>query len=80
MEVVGKILEKTFKSQPGVAEFISMREVGLSPIPAIYREDATPKNPLNRSGEGSKLGGDSKATSADEILNVHGAPTTIQEK
>ena len=52
----------------------------LGSIPAIYREDATPKNPLNRSGEGSKLGGDSKATSADEILNVHGAPTTIQEK
>jgi len=52
----------------------------LGTIPAIYREDATPKKPLNRSGEGSKLGGDSKATSADEILNVHGAPTTIQEK
>ena len=52
----------------------------LGSIPAIYREDATPKNPLNRSGEGSKLGGNSKVTSADEILNVHGAPTTIQEK
>ena len=52
----------------------------LGTIPAIYREDATPKKPLNRSGDGSKLGGDSKATSADEILNVHGAPTTIQEK
>jgi len=52
----------------------------LGSIPAIYREDATPKNPLNRSGEGSKLGGDSKPTTADDILNVHGAPTTIQEK
>ena len=52
----------------------------LGSIPAIYREDATPKNPLNRSGEGSKLGGDSKLTTADDILNVHGAPTTIQEK
>jgi redox-sensitive bicupin YhaK (pirin superfamily) len=52
----------------------------LGTIPAIYREDATPKKPLNRSGEGSKLGGDSKPTTADDILNVHGAPTTIQEK
>jgi len=52
----------------------------LGTIPAIYREDAAPKNPLNRSGESSKLGGDSKATTADDILKVHGAPTTIQEK
>jgi hypothetical protein len=50
----------------------------LGSIPAIYKEDAKPKAPLNRSGEGSKLGGDSKPA-AQEILDVHGAPTEIQE-
>lgn len=50
-EVVGKILEKTFKSQPGVAEFINMREVGLSPIPAIYREILTNGYNQARSGD-----------------------------
>jgi hypothetical protein len=43
----------------------------LGSIPAIYKEDAKPKTPLNRSGEGSKLSGD--------VLDVHGAPTDIQE-
>jgi hypothetical protein len=43
----------------------------LGSIPAIYKEDAKPKTPLNRSGEGSKLGGD--------VLDVHGAPTDLQE-
>jgi hypothetical protein len=50
----------------------------LGSIPAIYKEDAKPKSPLNRSGEGSKLGGDVKPA-ASEILDVHGAPTEIQE-
>jgi len=40
----------------------------LGSIPAIYKDDAKPKSPLNRSGEGSKLGAD-----------VHGAPTDLQE-
>jgi hypothetical protein len=50
----------------------------LGSIPAIYKEDAKPKAPLNRSGEGAKLGGDVKPAAA-EVLDVHGAPTEIQE-
>jgi hypothetical protein len=50
----------------------------LGSIPAIYKEDAKPKAPLNRSGEGAKLGGDVKPV-AQEVLDVHGAPTEIQE-
>ena len=48
----------------------------LGSIPAIYKEDA--KKPLNRT---DKLGGDVKAAdvSAKEILDVHGAPTDMQE-
>jgi redox-sensitive bicupin YhaK (pirin superfamily) len=48
----------------------------LGSVPAIYKDDAKPMTPLNRSGEGSKLGGDAKA---QEILDVHGAPTDMQE-
>jgi hypothetical protein len=55
----------------------------LGSIPAIYKEDAKPKAPLNRSGEGSKLGGDGKPAvqtpTAEQILDVHGAPTEMQE-
>jgi hypothetical protein len=55
----------------------------LGSIPAIYKEDAKPKAPLNRSGEGAKLGGDVKPAvqnaTAEEILDVHGAPTQMQE-
>jgi hypothetical protein len=43
----------------------------LGSIPAIYKDDAKPKTPLNRSGEGAQLGGD--------VLDVHGAPTDLQE-
>jgi hypothetical protein len=43
----------------------------LGSIPAIYKDDAKPKTPLYRSGEGSKLGAD--------VLDVHGAPTDLQE-
>jgi quercetin 2,3-dioxygenase len=50
----------------------------LGSIPAIYKEDAKPKSPLNRSGEGSKLGGDVKPA-GQQILDVHGAPTELQE-
>jgi len=50
----------------------------LGSIPAIYKEDAKPKTPLNRSGEGAKLGGDVKPA-GQEILDVHGAPTEMQE-
>jgi hypothetical protein len=53
----------------------------LGTVPAIYKEDA--KKPLNRSGEGSKLGSaasaDSTVDSASEVLNVHGAPSQMQE-
>jgi hypothetical protein len=48
----------------------------LGSIPAIYKDDAKAKSPLNRSGDEAKLGGDSKAL---EVLDVHGAPTDIQE-
>jgi hypothetical protein len=44
----------------------------LGTIPAIYKDDAKPKTPLNRSG-------DVKADSAEAILDVHGAPTDMQE-
>jgi redox-sensitive bicupin YhaK (pirin superfamily) len=43
----------------------------LGSIPAIYKDDAKSKTPLNRSGDGSKLGAD--------VLDVHGAPTDLQE-
>jgi redox-sensitive bicupin YhaK (pirin superfamily) len=43
----------------------------LGSIPAIYKDDAKAKTSLNRSGEGSKLGAD--------VLDVHGAPTDLQE-
>jgi len=46
----------------------------LGSIPAIYKEDA--KNPLNRSGAGTKLGGDSTPT---DVLDVHGAPRDLQQ-
>jgi redox-sensitive bicupin YhaK (pirin superfamily) len=44
----------------------------LGSIPAIYKEDA--KRPLNRT---DKLSGDVKAA---DILDVHNAPTELQEK
>ena len=50
-DAVGNILEKSFKNQPGIAEFINMREVGLSPIPAIYREILTNGYNQARSGD-----------------------------
>ena len=46
----------------------------LGSIPAIYKEDA--KRPLNRT---DKLGGDVKPATAQEILDVHNAPTDMQE-
>ena len=51
----------------------------LGTIPAIYKQGATPKAPLNRSGESTKLGSDSQPVSAPEILDVHGAPTDMQQ-
>jgi redox-sensitive bicupin YhaK (pirin superfamily) len=51
----------------------------LGSIPAIYKEDAkrsTEKAPLNRT---DKLSGDSKPASSNEILDVHNAPTELQE-
>ena len=59
----------------------------LGSIPAIYKEDAKPKAPLNRT---DKLQGDSagagsrESTSASTrdsaaVLDVHGAPTDMQE-
>jgi hypothetical protein len=51
----------------------------LGSIPATYKDDA--KKPLNRSGAGTKLGGDSKAVDIhkSDVLEVHGAPTELQE-
>jgi redox-sensitive bicupin YhaK (pirin superfamily) len=46
----------------------------LGSIPAIYKEDAKPKAPIQRT---DKLQGDSPAPSA--VLDVHGAPTDMQE-
>jgi hypothetical protein len=46
----------------------------LGSIPAIYKEDA--KKPLNRSGAGTKLGGESKPA---DVLDVHGAPRDLQQ-
>jgi hypothetical protein len=43
----------------------------LGSIPAIYKEDA--KKPMNRT---DKLSGDIKAA---DILDVHNAPTDLQE-
>jgi hypothetical protein len=53
----------------------------LGSIPAIYKEDAKPKAPLNRT---DKLQGDSAGDSAGSsdsaaVLDVHGAPTDMQE-
>jgi hypothetical protein len=56
----------------------------LGSIPAIYKEDAKPKAPIQRTG---KLQGDSPAqkdagepaSNASAILDVHGAPTDMQE-
>jgi hypothetical protein len=49
----------------------------LGSIPAIYKEDAKPKAPLNRT---DKLQGDSAGSGASNaVLDVHGAPTDMQE-
>ena len=56
----------------------------LGSIPAIYKEDAKPKAPIQRT---DKLQGDSPArkseadssSGAAAILDVHGAPTNMQE-
>ena len=56
----------------------------LGSIPAIYKEDAKPKAPIQRT---DKLQGDSPArkseadssSNAAAILDVHGAPTDMQE-
>jgi redox-sensitive bicupin YhaK (pirin superfamily) len=46
----------------------------LGSIPAIYKDDA--KRPLHRT---DKLGGDIKPAAAQDILDVHNAPTDLQE-
>jgi hypothetical protein len=56
----------------------------LGSIPAIYKEDAKPKLPLQRT---DKLQGDSPARNSEAetssgaaaILDVHGAPTDMQQ-
>jgi hypothetical protein len=56
----------------------------LGSIPAIYKEDAKPKAPIQRT---DKLQGDGPArkseadssSGAAAILDVHGAPTNMQE-
>jgi hypothetical protein len=53
----------------------------LGTVPATYKDDA--KRPLNRSGEGSKQSSVStpqtKVSDASDVLNVHGAPSEMQE-
>jgi redox-sensitive bicupin YhaK (pirin superfamily) len=46
----------------------------LGTVPAINKSE----RPVNRSGEGHKLG--NSAHKAEEVLNVHGAPTQIVEE
>ena len=46
----------------------------LGTVPAINKSE----RPLNRSGEGHKLG--NSAHKAEDVLNVHGAPTEIVEE
>jgi hypothetical protein len=56
----------------------------LGSIPVIEKGHR-PNAELNRGGEGSKLGGSNtnnstaSAAKAAEVLDVHGAPTTMQE-
>jgi hypothetical protein len=51
----------------------------------VIEKGHRPNTQLNRGGEGSKLGGsttpNSTANSANgaDVLDVHGAPTTLQE-
>jgi hypothetical protein len=49
----------------------------LGSIPVIEKGHR-PNTQLNRGGEGSKLGGSNTPYSTD-VLDVHGAPTTLQE-
>ena len=51
MEAVGKVLEKSFKKQPGFAELVNMREAASSPIPSLYREMITNGYNQHRSGD-----------------------------
>jgi len=49
----------------------------LGSIPALYKEDAKPKAPLHRT---DKLQGQSAAAGESAaVLDVHGAPTDMQE-
>jgi hypothetical protein len=49
----------------------------LGSIPVIEKGHR-PNTQLNRGGEGAKLGGSTTPNSTD-VLDVHGAPTTLQE-
>jgi hypothetical protein len=63
----------------------------LGSIPAIYKEDAKPKAPIHRTDKlqgdtpaakdaGVDAGADSSsAADASAILDVHGAPTVMQQ-
>jgi hypothetical protein len=44
----------------------------------VIEKGHRPNAQLNRSGEGSKLGGSNTPNSTD-VLDVHDAPTTLQE-
>ena len=50
-EAVGKVLEKSFKKQPGFAELVDMRETASSPIPSLYREMIANGYNQHRSGD-----------------------------
>jgi hypothetical protein len=49
----------------------------LGSIPAIYKEDAKRPQSESKVNRTDKLGGDIKPA---DILNVHNAPTELQEK
>jgi quercetin 2,3-dioxygenase len=51
----------------------------LGSIPAIYKEDAKKPQDSSALKRTDKLSGDVKPASAQEVLDVHNAPTELQE-
>jgi quercetin 2,3-dioxygenase len=51
----------------------------LGSIPAIYKEEAKKPQDSSALKRTDKLSGDIKPTSAQNVLDVHNAPTDLQE-
>ena len=51
----------------------------LGSIPAIYKEDAKKPHNADTLKRTDKLSGDIKSASAQDVLDVHNAPTDLQE-